>query len=137
MIMTAYLKEYTNTNNNFGLQPGKQELILMLLDGIVQKIDAAKNAHDRGELTEKGFYLGRATNIVDALRNMLDLRSGGQVAQDLETIYHHVDLLLQAAIDPAGLGYLDEAAEIIENMAIGCNLVPPEMQLATKEVMHA
>ena len=135
--MATLLKEYTNMDNEYAVPAGKQEIILMLLNGVVQKIEAAKDAHARGDLSEKGFHLGRATGIVDALRNMLDTRSGDQLSTDLDTVYNHVDLLLQAGLDPTCLHYLDEAAEILENLAIGCNFVAPEARPVSAEAMHA
>lgn len=134
--MTAILKEYTTMEEHFEVMPGKSEIVQMLVNGVIQKIEAAKDAHERGEMTEKGFHLGRATNIVDALRNMLNLKSGDQTAQDLDTIYNHVDLCLQAAIDPASLHYLDEATEIMENIAIGCHTMQPAMPLASTGEMR-
>lgn len=135
--MTALLKDYTTMEEHYDVQPGKQEIILMLLNGVSQKIDDAKDAQTRGELVEKGFYLGRATAIVDGLRNMLSLNNGDPLSEDLNVVYNHVDLCLQAATGNDSDHYLDEAAEIIDNIAIGCGQIPPEIQVASVNVMQA
>ena len=126
--MTTILKDYEKMEDRYEIPPSNQEMLLMLINGVTDKIESALDADARGELTEKGFYLGRATGIVDALRNMLNPTTGGQTAQDLDVIYNHVDLCLQAATAPENNAYLHEAMEIMENLAIGCNELPPEAQ---------
>lgn len=135
--MTAILKAYPAADNAENPLDNRQDVIRLLLNGILAKIDAARDAEQRGALVEKGFYLGRATGIVDALRNMLDTRKGDQTALDLDTVYNHVDLCLQAATGSNSDHYLDEAAEIIENLSIGCNFIPEEAMPASVSQMNA
>ncbi len=135
--MTVILKEYSKMEDQYDIPPGQQEVIQMLVNGVVKKIEDALEADANGELTVKGFYLGRATGIIDALRNMLDTVNGGQTATDLDTIYNHVDLCLQAATEPANDAYLHEALEIMENIAIGCSAIPLEVQKTGTDVLHA
>ena len=131
--MTRLLKDYEKMEDHYEIPPSNQEILLMLINGVTDKIESALDADARGELTEKGFYLGRATGIIDALRNMLNPATGGQTAQDLDVIYNHVDLCLQAATSPENNNYLHEAMEIMENIAIGCNTMPPEAQQVQAE----
>ena len=135
--MAALLKHYTTMEEHYDVQPSNQEIILMLLEGISQKIDDARAAQIRGELVEKGFYLGRATAIIDGLRNMLTLNAGDELSEDLNNIYNHVDLCLQAATGEDSDHYLDEAAEIIDNIAIGCSPVPHEMPATAVNAVQA
>lgn len=131
--MTTLLKEYEKMEDRYEIPPSNQEALMMLINGVTDKIESALDADARGELTEKGFYLGRATGIIDALRNMLNPATDDQTAKDLDVIYNHVDLCLQAATSPENNAYLHEAMEIMENLAIGCNMLPPEAQQAPAE----
>ena len=108
------LKEYTRENQS-DLAPTKYDIVPLLMNGIVEKINQAKEAERAGCYTEKGFYIGRATGIIDALRNMLNTQD--EIAADIDNIYNHLDLLMQASAEDKASGYLDEALEIVESMS--------------------
>ena len=59
------LKEYSREETDFAAS--KYEIIPMLLNGIIDKINQAKESERSKSYAEKGFYLGRATGIIDAL----------------------------------------------------------------------
>ena len=109
------LKEFTRENQS-DFAPTKYDIVPLLLNGIVEKINQAKEAERAGCYAEKGFYLGRATGIVDALRNMLN--TSEEISKDLDNIYNHLDLLMQASAEDKSSDYLDEALEIVESMSI-------------------
>jgi flagellar biosynthetic protein FliS len=117
------LKEFTRENQS-DFAPTKYDIVPLLLNGIIEKINQAKEAERAGCYAEKGFYLGRATGIIDALRNMLN--TSEDIAQDLDNIYHHLDLLMQASAEDKASGYLDEALEIVESMS---SFAEPELSM--------
>jgi flagellar biosynthetic protein FliS len=117
------LKEYSRENQN-DFSPTKYDIVPLLMNGIIEKINQAKEAERAGCYTEKGFYLGRATGIIDALRNMLNTQD--EIAADIDNIYNHLDLLMQASAEDKASGYLDEALEIVESMA---NFAEPELPM--------
>lgn len=117
------LKEYSRENQN-DFSPTKYDIVPLLMNGIIEKINQAKEAERAGCYTEKGFYLGRATGIIDALRNMLNTQD--EIAADIDNIYNHLDLLMQASAEDKASGYLDEALEIVESMA---NFAEPELSM--------
>lgn len=117
------LKEYTRENQS-DFTPNKYDIVPLLLNGIIEKINQAKEAERAGCYAEKGFYLGRATGIIDALRNMLN--TSEDIAQDLDNIYNHLDLLMQASAEDKLSDYLDEALEIVESMS---SFAEPELSL--------
>ncbi|NNJ92023.1 MAG: flagellar protein FliS [Gammaproteobacteria bacterium] len=106
------LKEYSREETDFS--DSKFEIVPMLLNGIIDKINQAKEAERAKSYAEKGFYLGRATGIIDALRNMLNMSD--EVSNDLDNIYSHIDLLMQASTEDNASEYLDEALEILEGI---------------------
>jgi len=116
---------------------GQDDLVKMLVEGAIVKMQGAIEAHDNGEMILKGFLIGRATGIIDALRNGLDLENGGQEVHDLEVVYNHIDLCLQAATDVDCHGYLLEAVDIMAGMASAWTDMPPLMNVVTTQAMHA
>lgn len=123
--MSAVLTEYTRTDENGSTLLGKDDVVKMLVEGAIEKMEKAVQAEEDGEMILKGFLLGRTTGIIDGLRNMLDLNYGGEEAHDLDTIYNHIDLCLQAATDPSNHGYLLEALDMMQGMAAAWQQIPP------------
>jgi flagellar protein FliS len=123
--MSAVLTEYTRTDENGSTLLGKDDVVKMLVEGAIDKMEQAVKAEEDGEMILKGFLLGRTTGIIDGLRNMLDLNFGGEEAYDLDTVYNHIDLCLQAATDHANHAYLLEALDLLQGMAAAWQQMPP------------
>lgn len=88
-------------------------LILMLLDGAVEKIRAARFALERGDVAAKGASVSWAMSIVDGLRASLHRDTGGDLATRLDHLYDYINrLLLDGNLhnDPAKF---DEALKLL------------------------
>ena len=132
--MSAVLTEYTRTEENGSGLMGKDDVVKMLVEGAIDKMEQAVKAEEDGEMILKGFLLGRTTGIIDGLRNMLDLNFGGEEVHDLDTIYHHIDLCLQAATDSSNHGYLLEALDLMQGMASAWQEMPPPAMTIAAEM---
>ncbi|MDX1813112.1 MAG: flagellar export chaperone FliS, partial [Gammaproteobacteria bacterium] len=78
------LKEYGKVSVQTGASyASPHRLILMLLDGALEKISSAKGFMQRGEIANKGNYISWAISIVEGLRLSLDLNQGGEIADNL------------------------------------------------------
>lgn len=90
------------------------QLIVMLFDGALASIRAARLHMESGAVAEKGKAISRAIDIVNnGLLAGLDKERGGELAERLEQLYDYiVRLLLQANLrnEPQ---QLDEAAELL------------------------
>ncbi len=90
-----------------------REMTPMLLLGLLKKIAQTRSALRNRDLLSAGFYLGRATCIVDTLRNELDLESGDELALGYEQFYSLIDECLQKATKAEAEHYLDLAEEYL------------------------
>jgi len=89
-------------------------LVLLLMEGAMEKIQKAKTCHEQQKAGEKGFYLGRATAIIDSVRDRLaSLLLGASMEVELQSGYDHVDLMLQQAIEEPQLASLDNSLNIL------------------------
>lgn len=71
----------------------------MLFDALFQNLNAARGAMDRGEIEEKGRYLGKAVRILqEGLAAGLDLEKGGELAMNLKMLYDYLVKQLTQAI---------------------------------------
>ena len=73
------------------------ELVVMLYDGALRFLDQAAEAMDRGDLASKGVALSKAFAILGELQNTLNVRDGGDVAQQLDALYAHMHARLLEA----------------------------------------
>jgi flagellar protein FliS len=72
-------------------------LIEMLLDGAMSRIATAKGHMSRGEVAAKGEQLSWAISIVSSLRGSLNLKDGGDIAGNLDSLYDYMERKLLEA----------------------------------------
>ncbi len=66
------------------------KLILMLFDGLMESLAAARGHIEHGNTEEKGKALSRAGRIVIGLQGALDFNQGGDLARNLDDLYGYV-----------------------------------------------
>lgn len=93
-VLQGYLR---NPPSRVGASDSR-ELTPLLLLAVLKKITQARAAHRAGDRSLAGFYLGRATCVVDQLRDQLDLENGGRIAHGYEQFYCLIDECLQKAL---------------------------------------
>lgn len=65
-------------------------LILLLMDGALDKLRAARTALARGNIAAKGSNITWAMSIIDGLRASLNHERGGQIAANLDALYDYM-----------------------------------------------
>ena len=88
-------------------------LILMLIEGALEKIRGAKLAMQVGNIADKGANISWAISIIDGLRASLNLGKGGDMAANLDGLYEYATrTLAQANLDNSDVK-LDEVATLL------------------------
>lgn len=94
------------------------QLIQMLFDGLLQSLNEARGAMQRGEVEMKGRLIGKSVRILDeGLKAALDPAQGGEIAANLGALYGYCVTRLTLANlrnDPA---LLEEVVTLIEPVA--------------------
>lgn len=90
--------------------------VLLLMESAIEKISLARHHCYQQQSVEQGFFIGRATAVVDALRERLDFSHGQQAAQEFDKLYAHVDQCLQTAVTTGNVAPLDEALRWLEQV---------------------
>lgn len=113
-MYTSQLAAYQSVAAHGGVaQADPHRLVLMLMDGAVQRITAARGCIARGERGAKAQHLQRALAIIDELRASLDADRGGPLAQSLEDLYEYMGRqLIRANVEDSGT-HLDEVLGLI------------------------
>lgn len=97
-------------------------LIKMLFDGLVQSLNAARGALQRGDITEKGRQIGKAVRILEeGLKMGLNPVQGGEIARNLSALYDYCVNRLTLANVRNDAALVEEVARLIAPVAQGWN----------------
>lgn len=62
----------------------------MLMAGVIDSLSLAKGAIERSDFELKGKCISKASSIIDALRTSLDFEAGGEVSENLFSLYDYM-----------------------------------------------
>ena len=99
-------------------------LIEMLMDGAIEKIAFAKGFMERGNISEKGGHISWAISIIDGLKASLDLKSGGEIAQNLDDLYDYMTRRLARANIENNTDILDEVISLMRSVKSAWEQIP-------------
>lgn len=101
-------------------------LIVMLMDGALERIATARGCMQRGETAEKVRLLNRSVSIVAELRGSLDLSAGGQIAANLSELYDYMNRRLMAALANNQVELLDEVSKLLSEIRGAWAAIPAQ-----------
>ena len=88
-------------------------LVVMLMDGALERIAAASGMMKNGNGVEKAQLLHRAVAIIDELRNTLNMKEGGAIAVNLDSLYEYMCRRLMQANADNKAEWLDEVSRLL------------------------
>lgn len=121
--MFGQAMNFKNAYNDVSVQhevlgSSPQQLIEMLFDGAIRRIQDAKFHLQHGNIQAKAEAITHACDIIErGLRSSLDLEKGGELAQSLDDLYEYIDLRLLAGHARNDTVPLDEAIKLLGELA--------------------
>ncbi|WP_457673232.1 flagellar export chaperone FliS [Thiolapillus sp.] len=103
-------------------------LVLMLLNGALSNIAVARGSIERGDIPAKGEAIGHAISIVNGLRGSLDLEVGGELAENLDSLYDYMVRRLLDANLHGDTSILEEVSGLLHEIKEGWMAIPPEVR---------
>jgi flagellar protein FliS len=108
------------------------KLITMLFDGALIAIAMAGKHMREGDIPKKGDAINKAMMIIDnGLRSSLRLDVGGEVAQNLDSLYDYISRRLFAAHSKNDTEILDEAYKLLEGLKTSWEAIAPGNNLSS------
>jgi flagellar protein FliS len=104
----------------------------LLMDGALERIEAAREHLVNGEQPEKRFLLQTAVVIISELRADLDLPRGGVFAANLDDLYDYMCRRLRVADLQNGIAALDEVSYLLDALQSAWTYLPPEVRVASR-----
>lgn len=132
--MFGTMKSGANAYANVGVETGvlaasPHKLVSMLFEGAEVAIGAALLQIKKGDVAAKGTSISKAIMIIDnGLRASLDLKGGGEIAANLDSLYQYmVGRLLEANLKNAP-ELLDEVRTLLADLKGAWDAIAPTSQ---------
>ena len=89
------------------------ELLVMLYDGLLQRLRQSKLSIEENRIDKAGELLGSAHDIIGELMTSLDAKHSPELAGNLLNLYAYCKELLIKALAELDTKYLDEAQDLL------------------------
>ncbi len=127
MNASVAMQQYRQNHVQGGVDTASpHRLVQMLMEGVQDKLRAAKGFMAANNIAKKGEHISWAISIIDSLRACLNVEQGGQVAENLSGLYDYMEMrLLEANVknDPA---IIDEIGQLMAQIKSGWDAIPTE-----------
>jgi flagellar protein FliS len=100
------------------------QLIVMLMDGALERIAAARGAMDNGAQANKARLIHRAVEIIDELRASLNFDAGGEIAANMADLYDYSCRQLMMASLENRPQLLDEVGHLLREIRSAWIAIP-------------
>jgi flagellar protein FliS len=121
------LKQYQSEANKAQVAGADPYTITqMLMAGVIDSLSLAKGAIERQDFEVKGKSISKATNIIEALRTSLDFEAGGEVSQNLYSLYEYMQQRLIDASVEKDTGAIEEVVNLFKPIKEAWDSIPME-----------
>jgi len=107
-------------------------LIQMLINGAIERLNIAKMHMQQNNIALKGENISSAISIIDGLRSSLDMKKGGEIAQNLEALYDYMQRQLLASNMSDKVENIDEVLALLNEIRAGWASIPQDVRNAKK-----
>ena len=109
-------------------------LIQMLMDGALERINSAKYHMVQNNVAKKGEDISKAISIIDGLITSLDLEKGGEIAENLLSLYDYMQRRLVEANLSDKMDNLDEVIVLMNEIRAGWSAIPQDVRKEFSEI---
>lgn len=113
VAVNSYAKVHTHSSVE---SASPHKLIDMLYEGAIERITQARGAMRYKQTEAKGKRINQAISIVGGLRENLNLDQGGDIAENLDSLYIYIQSLLTKAHFSNDESKLEEAVNLLIDM---------------------
>ncbi|BCL70713.1 Flagellar protein FlaJ [Vibrio nigripulchritudo MADA3029] len=107
------------------------KIIQMLMAGAIERLIQGKAAMQQGNIAIKGERLGKALDIIIALRSCLSMDDGGDIAKNLDQLYEFMISQITMANQSNEPKPIDDVIDIIREIKSAWDQIPAEFHNLT------
>lgn len=123
------VSQYARVNLRTNIESATpHRIILMLLDGAIEKIRFAGHAMKQGKIADKGANISWTISIIDGLRASLNIEQGGEIAANLDNLYEYMARTLTEANLHNDQAKLDTVEYLLKEIRAGWKGIEQEVE---------
>ena len=127
-MIHASLKKYQQVNKSTAQEASPYQLVALLFQKLLDNIATAKGAITQKNYAKKGAEISNAISIIGVLQASLDFKQGGEISNNLASIYVYCSEQLLAASLSNDIDKLNEIAQILIPIKSGWDNIPLDTQ---------
>jgi len=104
------------------------KLIQMLMSGFLMRVNTAKGAILRQDYEAKSIQISKAIGIVGGLIDGLDFEQGGDISDNLKSLYEYINMRLYEASAENNVEILDEVSVLMKEIQTAWDAIPSLLQ---------
>ena len=112
-------------------------LVLMLMDGILERLAVASGCIERGEIGRKAQLLHSCTTLIAELRGSLNMQQGGEIARNLSDLYEYMARQLLRGNVEGKANYLKEVSSLLGEVRSAWVAIGPEVRSKVAQGVHS
>ena len=125
MNAVSAMKQYQQVSVHRGIMAASpHRLVHMLMEGALEKIALAKGNMTNNEIANKGENISKAIAIIGGLQSSLNKDAGGEIAENLNSLYDYMSHRLVIANLRNDENILDEIAGLMVEIKMGWDGIP-------------
>lgn len=129
MHNSAAMNQYKQVGTQAAVESADPHtLIQMLINGAIERINSAKLCMQQEKTAAKGENISKAISIIDGLKVSLDMKTGGEIANNLASLYDYMQRQLVQANAYNELQYLDEVLSLLNEIRAGWMAIPQDLR---------
>ena len=122
--------EYQAADNSAIAYADPHELILRLMNGAIERIAQARGAISRGETPVKAESISKAVLIIGGLEGCVNHQAGGELADNLSSLYQYMGIRLAEANIHDDIAKLNEVSDLLLQIRSAWVQIPQRAQTA-------
>lgn len=125
MKSASAMKHYQQVSIHSNIMDASpHRLVQMLMEGVLEKVATAKGNMANQRYAQKGENISQAITIIGGLNAALDKKTGGDIAENLSSIYDYMSNRLVVANINNDESILDEVAVLMVEIKSGWDGIP-------------